>query len=65
MEQKDRPQPQLDAGVDQGMRVSLGRLRPSFVLDFSFTSLSNNLERGAAGGVLLLAEQAFKKRLLN
>ena len=50
---------------DRGMRVSLGRLRPSSVLDFSFTALSHNLERGAAGGVLLLAELAFKKGFLS
>jgi len=58
LEADDRPQPRLDAACDDGMRVSIGRLRPCGVLDWRFVALGHNLERGAAGAAVLNAELA-------
>ena len=52
----DRPQPKLDANLENGMAVSVGRLRKCNVLDYKFTVLGHNLVRGAAGAALLNAE---------
>lgn len=51
-----RPQPRLDAGRGGGMTVTVGRLRPCPLFDLRFTALVDNVERGAAGGTILLAE---------
>lgn len=51
-----RPQPRLDRELENGMAVSVGRLRPDSVFDFKFIGLSHNTLRGAAGGAVLLAE---------
>jgi aspartate-semialdehyde dehydrogenase len=52
----DRPQPRFDVERGNGMTVSVGRLRPCGVLDWTFTVLSHNTIRGAAGAALLNAE---------
>ncbi|HVC39873.1 MAG TPA: aspartate-semialdehyde dehydrogenase [Candidatus Dormibacteraeota bacterium] len=52
----DRPQPQLDRDLAQGMAVSVGRIRPCPVLDWKFTLVVHNAIRGAAGAALLNAE---------
>ena len=52
----DRPQPRLDADRGGGMSVSVGRLRPCYLLDSKFTVLSHNSIRGSAGAALLNAE---------
>jgi aspartate-semialdehyde dehydrogenase len=52
----DRPQPQLDRDVAQGMAVSVGHVRPCPVLDWKFTLVVHNSIRGAAGAALLNAE---------
>ena len=52
----DRPQPRLDANLEKGMAVSVGRLRKCNILDYKFTVLGHNLVRGAAGAALLNAE---------
>ena len=52
----DRPQTKLDRMLENGMAVSLGRLRPDTQYDYKFVCLSHNTLRGAAGGAVLLAE---------
>ncbi len=38
------------------MAVTVGRLRPCYLLDWKFTVLSHNTIRGAAGAAILNAE---------
>ena len=52
----DRPQTRLDRNLENGMAVSVGRLRPDTQYDYKFVCLSHNTLRGAAGGAVLLAE---------
>jgi len=52
----DRPQPRLDAGLGNGMQVSVGRIRPCPILHLRFTALGHNTIRGAAGAAVLNAE---------
>jgi len=52
----NRPQPRFDAGLERGMTVSVGRLRPCSVLDWKFVALGHNTVRGAAGAAVLNAE---------
>ncbi len=51
-----RPQTKLDRNIENGMAVSIGRLRPDTQYDYKFVCLSHNTLRGAAGGAVLLAE---------
>ncbi len=55
-EEPDRPQTRLDRNLENGMAVSIGRLRPDTQYDYKFVCLSHNTLRGAAGGAVLLAE---------
>ena len=55
-EEENRPQTGLDRMLENGMAISLGRLRPDSQYDFRFIGLSHNTLRGAAGGAVLLAE---------
>ena len=55
-DEDDRPQTGLDRMLENGMSVSLGRLRPDTQYDYKFIGLSHNTLRGAAGGGVLLAE---------
>ena len=50
------PQTKLDRMLENGMAVSIGRLRPDSQYDYKFVCLSHNTLRGAAGGAVLLAE---------
>ncbi|HEX8230918.1 MAG TPA: aspartate-semialdehyde dehydrogenase [Chloroflexia bacterium] len=52
----NRPQPRFDRDEEGGMATVVGRLRPCPLLDWKFALLGHNLVRGAAGGVLLIAE---------
>lgn len=52
----DRPQVQLDVNFENGMGISIGRLRPDKIFDWKFVGLSHNTARGAAGGAILCAE---------
>ena len=52
----DRPQPKLDRMLENGMAVSIGRLREDTLFDYKFACMSHNTLRGAAGGGVLLAE---------
>jgi len=56
MEEDNRPQPVLDRDYENGMGVTLGRLREDKIFDYKFVGLSHNTVRGAAGGAVLLAE---------
>ena len=54
--ENDRPQTRLDRNLENGMAVSIGRLREDTQYDYKFVCLSHNTLRGAAGGAVLLAE---------
>ena len=56
MEEDNRPQVSLDVDYENGMGVSIGRLREDTVYDYKFVGLSHNTVRGAAGGAVLCAE---------
>ena len=56
MEEDNRPQVQLDVNFENGMGVSIGRIREASIYDFKFVGLSHNTVRGAAGGAVLCAE---------
>lgn len=55
-EDENRPQTRLDRNLENGMAVSIGRLREDSQYDYKFVCLSHNTLRGAAGGAVLLAE---------
>lgn len=55
-EDDNRPQVTLDVNYENGMGVSIGRVRKDSVFDYKFIGLSHNTLRGAAGGALLCAE---------
>lgn len=55
-EEQSRPQTKLDRSLENGMAVSVGRLRPDSQYDYKFVCLSHNTIRGAAGGAILMAE---------
>ena len=56
LEEDNRPQVVLDKDYENGMGVSLGRLREDTMFDYKFIGLSHNTVRGAAGGAILCAE---------
>ena len=56
MEEENRPQAQIDRDFENGMGISMGRLREDTVYDYKFVGLSHNTVRGAAGGAILCAE---------
>ena len=64
-EENDRPQPKLDRMLENGMAVSIGRLREDTQYDYKFVCLSHNTLRGAAGGAVLLAELLAAKGYLD
>jgi aspartate-semialdehyde dehydrogenase len=57
------PQPRLNRDLENGMAVSVGRLKECSIFDFKFVVLSHNTMRGAAGGAVLCAELLIKKGL--
>ena len=56
LEEDNRPQVALDVNYENGMGISVGRLREDTVYDWKFVGLSHNTVRGAAGGAVLCAE---------
>lgn len=64
-EENDRPQPKLDRMLENGMAVSIGRLREDTQYDYKFVCLSHNTLRGAAGGAVLLAELLAAKGYMD
>ena len=55
-EEDNRPQAKLGRNLENGMAVSIGRLREDTQYDYKFVCLSHNTLRGAAGGAVLMAE---------
>ncbi len=64
-EEEHLPQPRLNSNLENGMAVSVGRLREDEIFDFKFVVLSHNTIRGAAGGTLLAAELLKAKNYLD
>ena len=56
LEEDNRPQVKMDVNFENGMGISVGRLREDTVYDYKFVGLSHNTVRGAAGGAVLCAE---------
>ncbi len=56
LHEDNRPQVSMDVNFENGMGVSVGRLREDIVYDWKFVGLSHNTVRGAAGGAVLCAE---------
>ncbi|PKM96259.1 MAG: aspartate-semialdehyde dehydrogenase [Firmicutes bacterium HGW-Firmicutes-1] len=56
MAEDNRPQTKLDRDYENGMGISVGRLRKDHIYDYKFVGLSHNTLRGAAGGAVLIAE---------
>ena len=52
----DRPQITSERNLENGMAVSIGRLREDTQYTIKFVCMSHNTLRGAAGGAVLLAE---------
>lgn len=46
---EDYPQPRIHRDIENGMAVSIGRLRECSLMDYKFVILSHNTIRGAAG----------------
>jgi len=65
LEDDNRPQVQLDVNYENGMGVSIGRLREDSVYDYKFVGLSHNTIRGAAGGGVLCAELLTAKKYIT
>ena len=55
-DQPDKPQTKFERNLENGMGISVGRLREDNLFDYKFTCLSHNTIRGAAGGGVLMAE---------
>lgn len=60
-EEDDRPQTKLERDLENGMWVSIWRLRECNVLDYKFVCLSHNTIRGAAWWAILVAETLVEK----
>lgn len=56
LKEDNRPQITLDVNYENGMGISVGRIRRDSVYDWKFVGLSHNTVRGAAGGAVLCAE---------
>lgn len=65
LEEENRPQVKADVDYENGMGVSIGRLREDSVYDFKFVGLSHNTIRGAAGGAVLCAETLVATGYIN
>lgn len=59
------PQIKLHRNLENGMGVSIGRLRKDSQYDIKFVCMSHNTIRGAAGGAVLMAELLCAKGYLN
>ena len=65
LEEDNRPQVTLDVDFENGMGISVGRLREDTVYDYKFVGLSHNTVRGAAGGAVLCAELLTAKGYIS
>ena len=64
IDEDDRPQPRLDRDRENGMSVSVGRIRSCPILDIRMVALVHNTVRGAAGAAILNAELLKAKGML-
>ncbi len=64
-EEENRPQTKLDRDIENGMGISVGRLREDSLYHYKFISLSHNTVRGAAGGAVLIAELLKAQGYIN
>lgn len=64
-EEDNMPQTKLQRNLENGMAVSIGRLRPDSQYDIKFVCISHNTLRGAAGGAVLMAELLAAKGFMN
>lgn len=55
-EEDNMPQAKLHRNLENGMAISIGRLREDTQFDYKFVCLSHNTLRGAAGGAVEMAE---------
>ena len=65
LEEDNRPQVTLDVDYENGMGISVGRLREDSIYDWKFVGLSHNTVRGAAGGAILCAELLTAQGYIN
>lgn len=65
LEDDNRPQIAEDVNYEDGMGVTIGRLREDSIYDFKFVGLSHNTVRGAAGGAVLCAETLAAQGYIN
>ena len=65
LEEDNRPQVTLDVDFENGMGISVGRLRKDSIYDWKFVGLSHNTVRGAAGGAVLCAELLMAKGYIS
>jgi aspartate-semialdehyde dehydrogenase len=63
-EEDNMPQTKLHRNLENGMAISVGRLREDTQYDYKFVCLSHNTLRGAAGGAVLLAELLCAKNYI-
>lgn len=61
----NRPQAKLDRNLENGMAVSVGRMRKDKQYTVKFVGLSHNTLRGAAGGAVLMAELLCAKGYMD
>lgn len=61
----DRPQTKIDRNFENGMGVTIGRLKEDCIHDWKFITLSHNAVRGAAGGAILMAELLVRKGYIS
>lgn len=64
-EEDNMPQTTLHRNLENGMAISIGRLRPDMQYDYKFVCLSHNTLRGAAGGAVEMAELLCAKGYLD
>ena len=65
LEEDNRPQVKADVDYENGMGISVGRIREDSIYDFKFVGLSHNTVRGAAGGAILCAETLTAKGYIH
>ena len=65
LEEDNRPQVSMDVNFENGMGVSVARLREDNLFDYKFACLSHNTLRGAAGGGVLTAELLVAKGYIS
>ncbi|NBO24310.1 MAG: aspartate-semialdehyde dehydrogenase [Chlamydiae bacterium] len=63
-EEENAPQPKFHRHLENGMAVSIGRIRPCPLFDYKMTILSHNTIRGAAGSTVLIGELLHKNGLI-